>query len=367
MTSTLFSPITLAGVTFPNRIVISPMCQYSAVDGSANDWHLIHLGHLSLSGAALLVLEATGVTAQGRITPGCLGLYSDDNERALASVLDACRRRGNTALGIQLGHAGRKASAEPPWIGGKALKPEDGAWPTVAPSALPFAEGWHVPRAFTSEEMNQLRRDFVAAARRAARLGFDLLELHGAHGYLLHQFLSPLSNQRTDAYGGSLENRMRLPLEIFEEVREVWPTDRPLGVRVSATDWVDGGWTLDDTVAFGNALKERGCDFLDVSSGGSSPAARVPVGPGYQVPLAARLKQDTGLHCWAVGMITEAGQAERIIAEGDADMVALGRVILDDPRWPWHAALELGAEAAYPNQYARARPAVWPGHRRIQA
>jgi 2,4-dienoyl-CoA reductase-like NADH-dependent reductase (Old Yellow Enzyme family) len=356
----LFEPITLRGLTLPNRIMVSPMCQYSAVDGSATDWHVAHLGSLALSGAGLLCLEATAVTAEGRITPGDLGLYSDDNEQALARVVGTLRAAAPIKLAIQLGHAGRKASSHAPWDGGKLVPIGQGGWPPAAPSAVPHADGESAPRAFALDELPRLREAFANAARRAARLGFDAIELHCAHGYLLHQFLSPVSNRRDDAYGGSLANRMRFPLEAFDAVRAAFPADRPVGVRVSATDWLEGSapesWTVESTVEFGRALKERGCDWLDVSSGGISPRQKIMPGPGYQVPFAEIVRTETGLPTIAVGLITEPRQAEAILEAGRADMVALARAFLYDPRWPWHAAAALGGQVDGPRQYWRSLP-----------
>jgi len=359
--SALFSPARLNGLDLPNRIVVSPMCQYSADDGSATDWHMMHLGMLSNSGAGLLIIEATGVEPAGRITPGCLGLYSDENEQALKRVVDACRKYGSAKIGIQLGHAGRKASTNPPWQGtppGGPLK--EGAWQTKAPSAIPFNEGWHVPKALTSQEIEELIEAFAAAARRADRIGLDLIELHGAHGYLINEFLSPLTNKREDEWGGSLENRMRFPLEVFKAVRAVWPQSKPLGIRISAVEWVDGGWTIEDSIELAKRLKDLGCDYIDVSSGGNDPNARIPIGPGYQVPFAEQIKKAVGIPVMTVGMITEAQQAESIIAEGKADFVAIARAFLDNPHWAWHAAYKLGAEPMLPNQYLRVGPRVWP-------
>jgi len=356
----LFEPITLRGVTLPNRIMVSPMCQYSAVDGSATDWHVAHLGSLALSGAGLLCVEATAVTAEGRITPGDLGLYSDDNERALGRVVETIRAAAPIKLALQLGHAGRKASSHAPWDGGKLVPIGQGGWLPSAPSAVPHSDGEPAPRAFALDELARLRQAFADAARRAARLGFDAIELHCAHGYLLHQFLSPVSNRRDDAYGGSLANRMRLPLEAFDAVRAAFPADRPVGVRVSATDWLEGSapesWTVESTIEFGRALKERGCDWLDVSSGGISPRQKITPGPGYQVPLAEIVRTETGLPTIAVGLITEPRQAEAILEAGRADMVALARAFLYDPRWPWHAAAALGGQVDGPRQYWRSLP-----------
>ena len=355
--STLFSPITLGPVTLPNRIVISPMCQYTAEDGLATDWHLIHLGHMALSGAGALIIEATAVEDIGRITPGCLGLWSDATEAALGRVMKSVRAYATPMpILIQLAHAGRKASSRRPWDGGSLQLPEDGGWRPIGPSAIPQLPDEPAPIEMTRADMDRVREAFVTAAKRSARLGFDGIELHGAHGYLLHQFLSPLANQRTDAYGGSLENRMRFPLEVFDAVRAVLAPNMTLGVRISAIDWVEGGQTIEDSIAFSLALKARGCDFIDASSGGVSPLQQITAGPGYQVHLAQQIKQATGVPTIAVGMITEPRQAEEIIASGKADMVALARGMLYDPRWPWHAAAELGAQVEAPRQYWRSQP-----------
>jgi 2,4-dienoyl-CoA reductase-like NADH-dependent reductase (Old Yellow Enzyme family) len=361
MTSPLFTPIALRQLTLKNRIVVAPMCQYSAEDGSANDWHLLHLGSLAAGGAGLLMIEATAVEARGRITLGCLGLYSDANEAALQRVVAACRRLGNTPLGIQLAHAGRKGSATRPWEGIRALTPAEGAWQTCAPSAIPLDEGWPAPHALGAVEMDALVDAFVSATRRAARLGLDLVELHCAHGYLMHEFLSPIANRRDDAYGGSLENRMRLPLRIAKAVREAWPAERPLGARITGTDWLEGGFTVEDAVQLARALKAVGCDYVCVSSGGIVGKAPIPIGPGYQLALAERVRRDSGLATRAVGLIAEPHQAAAVIASGQADMVAMARAFLDDPRWVWHAAEALGASAAMPPQYARVRADLWPG------
>lgn len=354
MASQLFSPFQLGSLSLENRIVVSPMCQYSAVDGSATDWHLIHLGALSFSGAGLMFLEATAVEAVGRITPGCLGLYCDDNEAALARVLDAVRGQSAIPLGIQLAHAGRKASSEPPWRGGQLIPVDKGGWRPVAPSAIAIAPQEPAPVALDVAGIARIRDAFVASARRAAALGFDALELHAAHGYLMHEFLSPLSNGRDDRYGGSLENRMRLPLEVFDAVRAAWPAERPLGVRISATDWVEGGWDLEQSVELARELKARGCDWIDASSGGVSPLQKIALGPGYQVPFARRIREETGIATLAVGLITQPRQAEEIVANGDADLVGLARGILWDPRWPWHAAAALGGQVRAPKPYWRA-------------
>jgi 2,4-dienoyl-CoA reductase-like NADH-dependent reductase (Old Yellow Enzyme family) len=354
----LFTPLTIGKTQLRNRIVIAPMCQYSAVDGCMTDWHLIHLGHLALSGAALLTIEATAVVPEGRITYGDTGLYDDASERAMGKVLESVRRWSDIPVGLQLAHAGRKASTEVPWKGGKQIAPgEVNGWQTVSASNLPFLESDVAPESLDRDGMKRVREGFADAARRAARLGMDVVQIHGAHGYLLHQFLSPLSNQRTDEYGGSLENRMRFPLEVFETVRAAFPAGKGVSIRVSGTDWVDGGWDVEQTVEFAKALEARGCDAIHVSSGGLSPAQKIPLGPGYQVPLARRVKEAVRMPVITVGLITDFAQADQIIANGDADMVALARGMLYDPRWPWHAAAALGATVKAPNQYLRCEPA----------
>jgi 2,4-dienoyl-CoA reductase-like NADH-dependent reductase (Old Yellow Enzyme family) len=355
--SELFTPIELRGLRLANRIMVSPMCQYSAVDGSANDWHFTHINSLSLSGAAMFCIEATHVEAIGRITPGCLGLYSDANEAALKPILASVRRHSNAAVAMQLAHAGRKGSSYRPWEGGQLIPlGAEGSWQTVAPSAVPHKEGEAPPIALDDAGLARIRNAFVEAAKRAERLGIDALELHGAHGYLMHQFLSPISNKRTDKYGGSLENRMRYPLEVFDAVRAAFPDNKPVGIRVSATDWVEGGWDVVQTIEFALELKKRGVDWIDVSSGGVSPLQKIPLGPGYQVPLSQAVKEATGLTTMAVGLITEPKQAEDIVASGKADMVTLARGMLYDPRWGWHAAAELGGEVTAPPQYWRSQP-----------
>jgi 2,4-dienoyl-CoA reductase-like NADH-dependent reductase (Old Yellow Enzyme family) len=355
--SRLFEPLQLGSLQLANRIVVAPMCQYSAEEGSATDWHMIHLGHLALSGAGLLVTEATAVSAIGRISPTDLGLYSDDNERALARVLAAIRKYSPIPVAIQLAHAGRKGSSRAPWDGGLQIPPGDAqGWVAEAPSAIPHGNGEVPPAALDAAGLARVREEFALAARRAARAGFDGIELHLAHGYLLHEFLSPLANQRTDAYGGSLENRMRFPLEVFDAVRAAFPADKPVWVRVSASDWVPGGWDVPDTIALGLALKSRGCAAMHVSSGGVSPQQKIALGPGYQVPFAASVKRETGMTTIAVGLITEPQQAEHIVASGEADAVALARAMLYDPRWPWHAAAALGAQVDVPPQYWRSQP-----------
>ena len=354
----LFTPLRVNGLELRNRIVIAPMCQYSADGGRASDWHVIHLGHLALSGAALLTIEATAVTPEGRISARDLGLWSDDTEDALRGVLERVRRWSEMPIAIQLAHAGRKASTRVPWEGGAQVPPDaSGGWQTEAPSALPFAEGDHPPVALDRDGLRRVRQAFVEAATRAARIGLDAVQLHGAHGYLLHQFLSPLSNQRTDEYGGSLENRMRFPLEVFDAVRTVFPVERPVTMRVSGTDWAEGGWDIEQTIALAQALEARGCSAIHVSSGGLTPAQRIPVGPNYQVPLARRVKAAVKIPVVAVGLISEFEQAEAIVSTGDADLVALARAILYNPRWPWHAAAHFGANVVAPNQYLRSQPA----------
>ncbi len=357
--SRLFSPVSLGGLELANRIVIAPMCQYSATNGEAGDWHMFHLGQLALSGAGLLIIEATAVSEEGRISPGDLGLYSDGCEAALGRVIAAVRRHSDMPIAIQLGHAGRKASSAAPWDGGALIAPEAGGWLPVAPSAIAHASGEAPPLALDAAGLARIRDAFVDAARRAGRIGIDAVELHAAHGYLLHQFLSPLANRRGDEYGGSLENRMRFPLEVFEAVRAVFPAGRPVGVRVSATDWVEGGWDPEQSAIFAHALEARGCDFLHVSSGGVSPQQQIPIGPGYQVHLAARLRGQVKMPVIAVGLITEPEQAETIIASGQADLVGIARAILFEPHWPWRAAGELGAQVKAPRQYWRSQPRAY--------
>ena len=360
MTSALFSPIRLAGLELPNRVVVAPMCQYSAVDGCATDWHIAHLGMLANSGAGLVVVEATHVERHGRITHGCMGLYSNDNEAALKRVIDFCRRAGTAKLGIQLAHAGRKASSQRPWEGGAFLKPEQDPWETIAPSGVPFGPGWHTPRAMAAEDFARVRDAFVAAAQRAVRIGFDAIELHMAHGYLAHSFMSPIANQRTDQYGGSPENRMRFPREVAEAVRAVVPRTIALGARITGSDWIEGALAPADAVFCAKTLKAAGLDYVDVSSGGISSDARNPTTPGYNVPIAEQVRA-TGIPTRTVGLIMTAKHAEAIVAEGKADMVAMARAILDDPHWGWHAARALGAVVRRPNQYLRSGPAMWPG------
>jgi 2,4-dienoyl-CoA reductase-like NADH-dependent reductase (Old Yellow Enzyme family) len=361
MPRTLFSPIEIAGAAFANRIVVSPMCQYSAVDGCATDWHLAHLSMLCGSGAALVIVEATHVERHGRITYGCMGLYSDDCEAALARVVAFCRRSGTARLGIQLAHSGRKGSAQRPWQGGGPLQPDEDPWPTIAPSALPFGPGWPVPRAMTDHDIDRVRADFAAAAARAVRIGFDAIELHMAHGYLAHSFMSPLSNRRTDRYGGAAENRMRFSRELVEAVRRAVPRQIALGARITGSDWLDGGLSPADAVSCAKALKEAGLDYVDISSGGINADARNPAAPGYNVPIAEKVRGEAGIATRVVGLIVTPRQAEAIVAEGKADMVALARAVLDDPHWGWHAARELGCDIKRPNQYLRSGPDLWPG------
>ena len=360
----LFTPIQLGGITLSNRIVVAPMCQYSAADGSMGDWHITHLGSMAISGAGLLVIEATAVTRHGRISHGCTGLYNDRNEAAMKRVVDACRRLTTNPIGIQLAHAGRKGSTHVPWEGRSALEPTQDPWETVAPSALPFETrpGWHTPHAATVAEIKALVEAFGAAAKRSLRLGLDAVELHAAHGYLLHQFFSPLSNQRTDEYGGSLENRMRFPLEVARALREAWPKERCLGARISGHDWHEEGATIEDTIAFTKELKKIGFDYVCVSSGALLGQTRYTIGPNYQVPLAAAVKKAVPeMAVRAVGMIADPDQAEEIVASGKADMVAMARAFLDNPRWVWHAAEHFGVKIEVPPPYARTRPDQWPG------
>jgi 2,4-dienoyl-CoA reductase-like NADH-dependent reductase (Old Yellow Enzyme family) len=337
------------------------MCQYSADDGVPSPWHTTHLGMLANSGASLVVVEATGVERRGRITHGCTGIYSDASEDAFARIVAHCKRIGTAKIGIQLAHAGRKASSARPWEGGLGLKPGEDPWPTIGPSAIAPGAAWPAPRAMDEADMAEVREAFVDAAKRALRVGFDTIELHMAHGYLLHSFVSPISNKRNDAYGGSLEGRMKFPLEVLRAVRAVVPKGMALGARISSTDWMEGGLTGDDSVAWVAAMKKEGLDFVCVSSGGVTAEVRTPATPGYNVPIAEQIKRETGIATRAVGLIATAKQAEAIIAERKADQIALGRAMLDDPHWAWMAARELGADVARPNQYLRAAPKLWPG------
>jgi 2,4-dienoyl-CoA reductase-like NADH-dependent reductase (Old Yellow Enzyme family) len=358
----LFTPIMVGGLALTNRVVVAPMCQYSAVDGCMTDWHVIHLGHLALSGAALLTIEASAVAPEGRITYADVGLYSDETAAAMRRTLETVRRWSNIPIAIQLAHAGRKASTDIPWKGGGQIGPEAArGWRTEAPSPLAFLETERPPAALDRAGLERVKAAFVAAARRAHDLGLDAVQLHGAHGYLLHQFLSPLSNRRDDDHGGSLQNRMRFPLEVFQAVRAALPAAMPVSVRVSGTDWAPGGWDIQQTIELALALEARGCDAIHVSSGGLSPEQRIPIGPSYQVPLARAVRAEVSIPVVAVGLITEFEQAEAIVSTGDADLVALARAILYDPRWPWHAAAHFGVQIKAPDQYLRAQPKQHPG------
>jgi 2,4-dienoyl-CoA reductase-like NADH-dependent reductase (Old Yellow Enzyme family) len=367
MVAKLFEPIAIGGLSLPNRIVIAPMCQYSADGGRMTDWHLIHLGQLAISGAGVLTIEAAAVAPEGRITYADVGLYDGATEAAMARVLAAVRQWSDIKVAIQLAHAGRKASTAKPWDGGGQIAPgEVNGWQTVAPSALPFLDTENAPAALDNAGLDRIRAAFADAATRAARLGIDAVQLHAAHGYLLHQFLSPLSNQRSDDYGGSLENRMRFPLEIFDIVRDAFGAQGPVTVRVSGTDWVDGGWSIEETVVFAQALEARGCAAINVSSGGLHPAQQIALSPGYQVSLARAIKDVVTMPVIAVGLITDPLQAEAIIANGDADAVAIARAALYDPRWPWHAAAALGAQIVVPPQYERSEPREHRGLYKIE-
>jgi len=357
MTATLFTPFDLGKLTLANRIIVAPMCTYSADDGRANDWHLIHYGNLALSGAGLLTVEATAVAPEGRITYGDLGLWDEACANALAILLAGLRRWSDMPIAIQIAHAGRKASTNLPWLGAAQIPPGKAhGWQTLSSSDLPFQTNENPPQALDQDGLKRIRDAFAAAAARAVALGFDAIQLHSAHGYLLHQFLSPLANRRDDEYGGSLENRLRFPLDVFTAVRASVPGRIPLTVRVSGTDWVDGGWDIDGTIAYAKALEALGCAAIHVSSGGLSPQQKIPLGPNYQVPLARAVKAAVAMPVVTVGLITEAEQAEAIVAGGDADLVALARAMLYDPRWPWHAAERLGVRIKPANQYLRAAP-----------
>lgn len=354
MTS-LFDPVTIRGVTFRNRIGVSPMCQYSSVDGFATDWHLVHLGSRAVGGAGVVIAEATAVTPDGRISPQDLGIWSDEHIPALARAAAFIEEQGAVS-GIQLSHAGRKASTDAPWRGGKPLSEQQGGWrPVLAPSALPFGDRSPVPEALTIEGIASVVAAFRAAAARARRAGFRVIEIHGAHGYLLHEFLSPIANQRTDPYGGPFANRVRLLLEVVDAVRAEWPADLPLFVRLSGTDWVPGAWDIEQSVELARLLKDRGVDLIDCSSGGIGPGIAIPLAPGYQVDLAARIRRDGGIATAAVGLITDAKHASDIVSSGQADFVFLARQLLRDPYWPLRAAKELGVSHTWPVQYERAR------------
>ncbi len=353
--SALFSPLTIKSVTFKNRITVSPMCQYSSNDGFATDWHLVHLGSRAVGGAALIMQEATAVSPEGRISPGDMGIYKDEHIAKLQTITAFIHAQGAVA-GVQLAHAGRKASHNIPWKGDRQI-PSDAeeGWQTVAPSATPFAPGTESPKALDRAGIQKVIDDYKAAAVRALKAGYKVLEIHAAHGYLIHEFLSPLSNQRTDAYGGSFENRIRLLLEIVEAVKTVWPDTLPLFVRISATDWTEGGWDADASVGLAAVLKEHGVDLIDCSTGGVVPGVKIPVGPGYQVPFAEKIRKETGMLTAAVGMITSAQQAEEILQNGQADLIFLARQALRNPYFPLHAAKELGIDVEWPVQYTRAK------------
>jgi 2,4-dienoyl-CoA reductase-like NADH-dependent reductase (Old Yellow Enzyme family) len=350
--SALFEPFVLRGLTLKNRLVVSPMCQYSSVDGFANDWHLVHLGSRAVGGAGLLILEATAVSPEGRITPDDLGIWQDEHVEFLRRINQFIEGQG-CAPGVQLAHAGRKASTYAPWKGHGAVA--EGGWETVAPSAVAFSDSYPQPVALDAAGIKKVIADFRSAAERSVQAGFKLIEIHAAHGYLLHQFLSPLSNQRTDTYGGSFENRIRLMLEVVAAVRQVVPDDFPVIVRISATDWTEGGWTPDDSVQLSTWLRDRGVDLIDASTGGNVPRASIPVGPGYQVEFAERIRREVGIATGAVGLITTPAEAEAIVANEQADLVLLAREELRDPYFPLRAAHELGADVAWPVQYERAK------------
>jgi NADPH2 dehydrogenase len=356
----LFEPLDLRGLTLKNRIVVEPMTQFSAEDGVAVDWHLMHLGQFAVSGAAMVLSESCYVEAIARNHPDCLSIYTDEQEAAVARICRFYERHGaGAACGLQLCHGGRKASSRPHWEGGGRLDAKDGGYEAMAPSPVPIGEGLPAPRGLTIPEIQAIIAMFAASATRAARAGCGVLELHAAHGYLIHQFLSPLTNRRGDRYGGALENRMRFGLEVFEATRAAWPADRSLGVRISATDWIAGGWDVEQSVAFAQRIDALGCDFIDVSSGGLAPEQRVETGPGYQTGFAAAVKQAVRMKVVTVGQITEPRQAETILRTGQADLIGLARIMLYNPRWPWVAAQELGAALHYPKQYERAHPSRW--------
>lgn len=352
--SALFQPLTIRGLELKNRIVVSPMCEYSSIDGFANDWHLVHLGSFAVGGAALVITEAAAVTPEGRITPDDLGIWKDGHIPFLKRITTFIEQQGSIP-GIQLAHAGRKASHQSPWKGGEALSKEQGAWTTLAPSAIPFKEAEPTPHEMTIEEIKQLVDYFKTAAQRAVKAGFKVMEIHAAHGYLLHEFYSPISNKRTDAYGGSFENRIRLTVEIADAIRSIIPQDYPLFVRISATDWTEGGWTEQDSVQLAKVLKEHGVDLVDCSTGGNVLGAKIPLVPMYQTPFAGKVKKEAGILTGAVGLITTAQEAESIIAEGRADVVLLARQLLRDPHFPLRAANELGVDIPWPVQYERAK------------
>jgi 2,4-dienoyl-CoA reductase-like NADH-dependent reductase (Old Yellow Enzyme family) len=355
----LFEPFTMRGLTLENRIVLSPMCQYAAENGCASDWHMMHLGSFAVSNVGLIITEATGVEPRGRISPWCLGLYTDEQQEALARVIAFCRQYGSARFGVQLAHAGRKSSVLPSFMIRRAVTPEEGGWVPISPSYYEDAIHPH-PAVMDLETIEEVKASWGDATRRAAEIGVDLLELHFAHGYLVNEFLSPLVNTRADAYGGSLENRMRFGLEVFETCRRAFPADRPIGVRISAVDWVEGGWGIEDSIAFCRELKQRGCDYICASSGGVTLAQKIEAGPGYQVPFAAAVRQGAGIATMAVGQIKETARAELILGEGKADLIALGRGLLANPRWAWTAAQELGVFLKYPPRYRVCHPRMGP-------
>ncbi|WP_164662191.1 NADH:flavin oxidoreductase/NADH oxidase [Tropicibacter sp. Alg240-R139] len=361
MTSQLFSSAKLRGLTLNNRIVVSPMAQYQAKDGNVNDWHLMHYGSLSMGAAGLVISEMTDVSEVGRVSYECAGLYNDDNEAAWKRIVDFVKAKGVAKFGVQLGHAGRKGSTVPPAKDGLPLTEEQGAWETIAPSAIPFAETWHTPREATTEDMAEIKQQFVDAVIRADRVGFDLVELHAGHGYLINQFLSPITNRRTDEYGGSLENRMRFPLEVFEAMRAAWPEDKPMGARVSATDWVEGeGFTPEEATQLALELKTRGIEYVDISGGGLDPRQKPPFGVAYQASMAEQVRAGADITTMTVGLIADPHVAEDLIASGKTDFVKIAREALYNPRWAWHAAVELGEETQYPGGYFAAQPKFRP-------
>ena len=356
--SKLFSPLTIKSVTLKNRLVISPMCQYSSVDGFANDWHLVHLGSRAVGGAALIIQEATAVTTEGRITYGDMGIWKDEHVDKLKQIVDFIHANDAVA-GIQLAHAGRKASCELPWNGGEQIANGENSWKPIAPSPIPFKAGQVIPHELSIKEIQTVVLAFRDAAQRAKDAGYKVVEVHAAHGYLLHEFFSPLSNKRTDVYGGSFENRIRLTIDVVEAVQSVWPEDLPLFVRISATDWTEGGWTADDSVQLAAVLKDKGVDLIDTSSGGNSPDAKIPAGPNYQVPFADKIRNEIGILTGAVGVIVNAHQAEEILEEGKADLIFIARESLRDAYFPMHAAQVLGDDTEWPNQYVRAKREVF--------
>jgi NADPH2 dehydrogenase len=362
----LFTPLSIRSATLKNRVVVAPMCQYAATDGKAGPWHLMHYGSLMAGGVGMLVMEATGVTPEGRISPACLSLHDDETQAAFADLIQTIKTFGDGLVGVQLAHAGRKGSTSLK-TGSSYLTPADGGWELIGASPIAFSDQWAAPKQASEAELLELVDAFAQAARRALKAGFDFIEVHSAHGYLLNQFLSPLSNQRSDRFGGSFENRTRFPLMVLKAVRDVWPQDKPLGIRISAVDWKEGGFTLDEAVAYVKQAKALGYDFVCVSSGGLVPDAKIPGNePGYQVAFAEHIKKETGMLTRAVGMIAKPSQAEEILKEGQADMIALARGFLDDPHWVWHAAEALGVEIPYPFRYARAHPKLWPGAKLVR-